>query len=43
MLTSDGRLFLIDIILGVVKEKTEFTSFSQDPNESSMIDAAKLD
>ncbi len=43
LLTADGRLFLIDIVLGQVKEKTEFEEFSQNPHENSMIEGAKLD
>jgi hypothetical protein len=33
----------VDIVLGQVKEKTEFEEFSQNPHEKSMIDGAKLD
>ena len=43
LLTADGRLILVDIVLGQVKEKTEFEDFSQNPHENSMIDDAKLD
>ena len=43
LMTTDGRLFLVDIILGVLKEKTEYPEFSQNPNEDSMIESVKLD
>ena len=42
-MTSDGRLFLVDIVLGVVKEQIAFTDFSQNEGPASMIDDAKLD
>jgi hypothetical protein len=43
LLTNDGRLFLIDIVLGVIKDKFEFGDFSQKANENILIDAAKLE
>jgi hypothetical protein len=43
LMTNDGRLFLIDIVLGHVKEKTEFLDFCQDSSENTMIEDAKLD
>lgn len=43
LLTHDGRLFVVDIVLGIVKEKFEFGDFSTKSNENIMIGAAKLD
>ena len=43
LLTAGGYLYLVDIVLGQVKEKTEFEEFSQNTHGKSMIDVAKLD
>jgi hypothetical protein len=42
-MTSEGRLFLIDIVLAVVKEQIAFTDFNQENGPASLIDDAKLD
>jgi hypothetical protein len=42
-MTADGYLYVVDIVLGQVKEKTEFEEFSQKPHENSMIEGAKLE
>jgi hypothetical protein len=43
LLTNDGRLFLIDIVLGIVKDKFEFGDYATKSNENIVIEAARLD
>ena len=43
VLTDDGRLFIIDVVQSIVKDKTEFEELSMYANEFSTIEGAKLD
>jgi len=44
LMSADGRLYILDIVLGEVKEKVHFTDFSRTMQESSYTIAdAKLD
>lgn len=43
LMTTDGRLFLIDIVLGEVRDKTMFQDFSASPEDNSIIADAKLE
>ena len=43
LLTRDGRLFLIDTVLGEVRDETMFQDFSEKPEDDSNIADAKLE
>lgn len=43
LMTSEGRLFILDIVLGVLKEKIDYEDFTQSANDLSIIEAAKFD
>jgi hypothetical protein len=43
LLTDDGRIFILDLVQGIIKEKSEFEELSMYPNEFSTIEGAKLD
>ena len=43
LMTNDGRLFLVDIVLGEVRDMTMFKDFSENPTDNSTIVDAKLE